>query len=262
MNRNRRLMGRYGNWRTMRQYEKTGAMLERIDVRRGAWTPRCWKFSSPPNNEVFAPLIDEVFFRRAYCPEGFEIRADDIVVDVGANIGIFTVFAASQSRHRVIAVEPFPDNFKYLMLNCESNGLDHVHCIEAALTGESGRAKLYDSGSSGGHLLFDHNNNGRLTKYILVPTITLRSLVAEHRLPRIDFLKMDCEGAEGDILQSLEVADFLQIDRLAMEFHDNVSSLKHDKIEQLLVARGYEVRLVWDGASPFGYLYAGRGRRV
>ena len=77
-----------------------------------------------------------------------------------------------------------------------------------------------------------------------------------NRLDRVDFLKMDCEGSEGAILLSTP-ADYLKrIGRLAIEFHDNVSAVAHDQIQALLEQHGFRTALRWDGASPFGFLYA------
>ena len=77
-------------------------------------------------------------------------------------------------------------------------------------------------------------------------------------LKEIDFLKLDCEGAEGSILTSTPGEHLKRIRKIAMEFHDNVSQLKHDEIQRLLADAGFVTTLNWNGRSPFGYLYGKR----
>ena len=58
--------------------------------------------------------VNEIIFIHGYNPLHLHIERNDIVVDIGANIGIFTVFAASITRKTVYAFEPFPNNFEVL----------------------------------------------------------------------------------------------------------------------------------------------------
>lgn len=154
------------------------------------------------------------------------------------------------------AFEPFPRNVEFLDRNIRTNGVHNVttHCV--AVSDKIGSAKLFLSRISGGHLLFDHNIKGKLEKYVKVPTITLQRMMDDNCLEQIDFLKLDCEGSEGSILMSTP-RDYLQrVRKIAMEFHDNASQLKHDEIQKLLKEIGFVTKLNWNGKSPFGYLYA------
>ncbi len=101
-----------------------------------------------------------------------------------------------------------------------------------------------------------------MENYIEVHAITLQRIMDDNNLERIDFLKLDCEGSEGSILMSTPRGYLERIQKVAMEFHDNVSQLKHDEIQRLMEEVGFVTSLVWDGDSPFGYLYGRRGRRV
>lgn len=176
-------------------------------------------------------------------------------MDIGANIGVFTLFAAYNKQNTVHSFEPFPGNFEFLNRNIHTNGLHNIttHCV--AVGDKVGFEKLFISDISGGHLLFDRNINGKLEKYIEVPTITLQSIMDDNNLEQIDFLKLDCEGSEGLILMSTPTDYLKRIRNIAMEFHDNVSTLKHDDIQRLLKEAGFVTRLNWDGNSPFGYIY-------
>jgi len=91
-----------------------------------------------------------------------------------------------------------------------------------------------------------------------VRVATLPQLLAEHGIPQVDFLKLDCEGAEGLILPSLPDALLRSVRAIAMEFHDDVSPLAHDALAKLLAERGYRVSQAWDGRSANGMLFAHR----
>jgi hypothetical protein len=77
-----------------------------------------------------------------------------------------------------------------------------------------------------------------------------------NNLEQIDFLKIDCEGAEGPILQSTPNSYLKRIRKIALEFHDHLSELNHKDIQNILKGAGFNIRLKWDEKSPFGYIYA------
>ncbi len=201
-------------------------------------------------------IMNEIFRMEVYNPSGFTIETNDIVVDIGANVGVFTMFAAQRTRNKVYSFEPFQGNIEFLNRNVSNNDLSNVFVHSVAVSAENGYTKLFLAEIPGGHLLFDHNIKGKLEKYVNVPTITLQYIIDKNNLPKIDFLKMDCEGAEGSILMSTPKDYLRRINKIAMEFHDNVSELKHEEIRKLLEEVGFTTELSWDGQSPLGYLYA------
>jgi hypothetical protein len=126
----------------------------------------------------------------------------------------------------------------------------------SAVSDEMGTVKLYTTDYFAGNLSFDHNIGGKIEHYDEVPAITLQNIMNSHDLGEIDFLKIDCEGSEGAILASTPEDYLKRIKQIAMEFHDNVSKLKHDEIMNLLQSIGFKTALRWNGQSPFGYIYA------
>ena len=94
------------------------------------------------------------------------------------------------------------------------------------------------------------------------PCIRLQRIMDDNNLERIDFLKVGCEACEGLILMSTASRYRRRIGKIAMEFHKNVSQLKHNDIQGLMGELGFVTSLVWNGDSRFGYLYGRRGRGV
>ena len=242
---------RYRNWSRITGAIARGQEPNRIVLREGT-------VLTAPDGQNLLGLAQEIFFQHAYTAGEWAIGEHDVVVDIGANVGVFTVFVAKRTRNRVIACEPFPENVRFLIENLRANHLEQVTVAAVAVSDHVGTSKLFLSEKTGGHLLFDHNIKGRLDRFLEVPTTTLPCLMDDQRLNQIDLLKLDCEGSEGMILTTTPRPYLQRIRRLVMEFHDNVSQPDHAGLQRLLEDAGFSTTLKWDGASPFGYLYATR----
>jgi FkbM family methyltransferase len=167
---------------------------------------------------------DEGFLRNAvesgnYTRQEFALRATDTVIDIGANIGAFSVYAASQvKRGRVLAFEPASDNFALLAQNARLNGLANLTTVRAAVAGRSGSITLYRAQGSGAH----STTAGRLaatTGTEEVEALSLEEVFRRYDVDRCHLLKLNCEGAEFEILYSAPAEVLARIDRIAMEYH-------------------------------------------
>jgi FkbM family methyltransferase len=151
------------------------------------------------------------YFRRVEVTEG------DIWLDVGANIGAFACRAAKKAI-AVVAVEPAPDNLDVLYANIELHNLDNVFVVPMALVGSSHvkNVTLY---------LNTHRNPGSHSMYASGRGTNIRVLAVDANkvIKRygINKAKLDCEGAEVDILFGLNDSSWSSIQALVMEFHFN-----------------------------------------
>jgi FkbM family methyltransferase len=131
------------------------------------------------------------------------LRAGDVFVDVGANIGYFSVLAASVvgAQGAVFAFEPEPDNCRLLRANAEFNGLDHcITVIEAALSDAAGQGQLFLSADN----LGDHQVYAGDEQRSSVPISLLDGgKYLAGRLQRIDLLKVDTQGSEYQVMAGL-----------------------------------------------------------
>lgn len=243
---------RFRNWREIGRARAAGTPPPRAVLWAG---PR---FDAPPDVNP-ARMVNGVFFKQVYTPPGFEIAEGDVVVDVGANIGVFSVFAALASRAPLLAIEPFPANADHLERNLAANGCDTATVLRGALSDHEGSTKLFLGRKGVVHQIFDRaDDGGQLQDHIEVPTTTLEAALDAHGFDRVDLLKLDCEGAEGLVLGSASPGLFARVRRITMEFHDYVSPLHHDALGKLLESHGYSTRLVWNGRSHTGFLHASR----
>jgi FkbM family methyltransferase len=240
---------RYKNWIHILFSNLQYRPITKVSLRDGI------TLSSPKNGDLFA-IVNEIFFRRSYTNNFFSIGENDLVVDIGANIGIFSVWASLQTKNLVYAFEPFSPNCDFIEKNIANNALKNVIVQQTAVSDKTGKVRLYLAESRGGNLLFDHNIQGRLEEYVDVPSTTLKAFMESNNFDSIDFLKMDCEGSEGVIFSSTPAAYLARIRKIALEYHDNVSLLKHHEIQDLLKGAGFHTLVTRSGNSPFGYILA------
>jgi len=126
-----------------------------------------------------------------------------IVVDVGANIGVYTVLAAEKvgKNGKVIAIEPEPKNYQQLLKNIKLNNFQNVTPINIALADHNGIEKLYISYCAGLHSLIASENT---ISSIKVSLKTVDKLLEELNLKKIDIIKIDTEGSELPVLRGAE----------------------------------------------------------
>lgn len=134
------------------------------------------------------------------------IRGERIVfVDIGANTGFYSLHAArlADSGSRIIAIEPDPNNSIKLAFQISANGFDkRIDRIECAIGSEKGTMELYirDSLDFGQNSLVPASDGNRAVTSARIPVETLLGLVNTHGLKHIDYLKIDVEGYEDQVL--------------------------------------------------------------
>ena len=203
-------------------------------------------------------ILQEVLLEKCYWPDAdFEIHDGDTVVDVGAHAGVFSASAASKAapRGRVYSLEPFPSNFHLLEENVRLNNLDNVRTLMLGLADSAGSRRLYvDPRNSGGHSILPEDDRESVT----ITTSTLEGFLDENKVERVHFMKVDCEGAEYEILTSASRKTLDRIDRIVLEYHGSRES-REGVLEKHLAACGFSTRKV-PVSTELGVLYAARSK--
>lgn len=200
-----------------------------------------------------------IWGRRVYCPPGFEIEPGYSVVDIGAHIGIFSLYAATSAEGvRVLSFEPHPKNYVRLRGNVALNKCAEVITHNQAVAGTSGRRLLFSHRfNTGGHSIEPWQFE-RKAKMLYVDCVTLEEALSENHIARCDLLKMDCEGAEYEILEHTKKDVLTRVSRITMEYH-NSGPNRVEKMASLLRESGYVIHInpsrTWNGE---GILYAKR----
>ena len=159
-----------------------------------------------------------IFRDESYVPAPIEIREDATVLDIGGHIGCFTLFVAHRApKGRVFTYEPEPVNFEMLRENVRINDFSHVTVHNLAVSADKGERKMVQpdkKGSTGGNSFFARGNRS-----FTATCTTLPLIFEENNLDQVDFLKLDCEGAEIEILETLPDEIFSRIRQMVMEIH-------------------------------------------
>lgn len=166
-----------------------------------------------------------IFEHREYA-DYFPFYKNATIVDIGAHYGYFSIFAKLNSgkESKIISIEPNKENYKRFLQNIQSNNIENIRPLNFAIADKSGHAQLYKGANKNSSILSNYSLiNSSISE--AVEAKTLEDIIQEQGLSTIDFLKIDCEGAEYDILENLPKAVFDKITTISMEFHD----LRSDK---------------------------------
>ena len=165
-----------------------------------------------------APIYDYEFFCRANKDDfklmtvhedeiinKFTPESGDIVIDVGAHIGLYTIIGSRRVglRGKVISLEPHPDNYNILKRNIELNHLNNVIALNSAASSSKSSIKLYLPGEDKGFTkLYTIMPNRAVTQnFVEVDANTLDDILQALNIEQVNWIKIDVEGAELEVLK-------------------------------------------------------------
>lgn len=182
-------------------------------------------------NSTDLMALTHVWLLQEYGRSGFEIRDTDIVIDVGAHIGLFALFSSQFCINgKVYCFEPVKENFDLLRTNLELNSVRNVVAINAAISTDNGIVTIYLDEDESGHSMY-----GTGIKQVQVKSFSLQDVFDSNKLEKCDFLKIDCEGEEYKIIDSLQTPYFDKINKMCIEYHfaDTKPHLLQEMIKRL-----------------------------
>ncbi len=206
-------------------------------------------------------IIKETCLDRDYEREGVPLEADWTVVDIGAALGDFSVFAGQACpQGQVLAFEPYPPSFELLRKNLALNGLTNVEPRPVAVAARAEAQTLAVTGAAVQHRTV--GEAGVDTQTVTVAGTTLGHILDGLPGGHCDFLKLDCEGAEYDILMSTAPEHLARIEHICLEVHDGVTDHSRHDLADFLRRHGFDVRLASNPVhAHLGFLYATRSRK-
>jgi FkbM family methyltransferase len=166
------------------------------------------------NGPEAAELYKEVVVENVYQVSEDLIKGRP-VIDIGANVGTFAILAASLGASKIVAAEPVSETYDRLVQNLQRASANAV-AMKAAVMDKVGTVEIGVNPKSGHNSLYKSESGSES-----VPSVTLADLL-EHVEGNDIFLKMDCEGAEYDILMAATQEEMDRIGRLAIEIHGDM----------------------------------------
>jgi FkbM family methyltransferase len=183
------------------------------------------------HEQLAAATIGVIFVKRDYGV----VETGWIVVDIGANIGIFSLYAGRTSSI-VYCYEPVQANFELLRKNIVTNGLSsRVSAFPFAVGGKNEQRDIRTSYVHVGHSLYSDLVPDTLGS-VKVQCLALDDIFDQNGIDRCDLLKLDCEGAEFESLYAASPQTLRRIKRIRMEFHEThgIGSSNQRKVSELI----------------------------
>lgn len=188
-----------------------------------------------------ARIVREIFCERPYLRH-LALPPHPTIIDVGAYIGDFALYAAKYLNARVLAYEPTVENYALLAQNVALNRLTNL--ITAIPLAVSNRREVtlnvQITESEEVHVSSHLYPNAEVRR---IPSVTVADIVNKYHLSTIDLLKLDCEGGEYEILNGIPVPLFQRIGNIVFEYH-RINNYKPqlDTTTQLLRSVGFTLQ--------------------
>ncbi len=177
-----------------------------------------------PRNPIRA-IFKEIFMEDMYDYRFLlnVLPQNPVIVDIGANVGYFDLLIFSYFEEpKIYAFEPSPSNYNLISRHKEINSLQGLFVFKKAVSDKTGTIRFYFDESN------EHSAIGSVydsfdplnTSMINVESITLDDFLLEQQIDHVDLLKVDCEGAEYDILYHSLPSLREKVSTLVVESHD------------------------------------------
>jgi FkbM family methyltransferase len=202
----------------------------------------------------------EVFGEKVYDHPKLRVPKDGVVVDIGANIGIYTVYAALNlvPQGRVFAFEPTQQCASAIERNCRDNRIGNVSVVNKGIAKVDGMVPFNIAERSSDSSMFSISSGKRIESVEVLSPISLFGMFS-----RIDLMKLDCEGAEFILLWEAERSDWEKVRAITLEYHLGLQTGYPDgNVEAItgrLVDLGFRILSSEPTKNPqFGYIIARR----
>jgi FkbM family methyltransferase len=202
-----------------------------------------------PDNASYSFMYKEIFEEEIYKFKPLSDRP--YIIDCGANIGLATIyFKKNHPNAEIIAFEPDMNIFKYLQNNIESFKLKDTILLNKGLWNEEKEISFISEGADAGKIQEAEENKNRLSDVKSIKVVSLRPFLNR----KVDFLKLDIEGAETVVLEDIEDLLF-NVERIFVEYHSFVGQEQtFDKIISILKNSNFRLYINSPGItnkSPF-----------
>ena len=183
------------------------------------------------SNSTDLDTFSLIWLLKEYNKHGFKIQKNDVIIDIGAHIGIFSLYASQNCTvGKIFCYEPSIENYELLEHNISENKINNIFPNNSAVSNTTGTVKFYINTDNTANSMYDSTSES-----IQVKSQTLQNIFDSNNLNVCDYLKLDCEGAEYDIIESLPNEYFKKIKQIYIEYHfgDSKSDMLENMIKKL-----------------------------
>jgi FkbM family methyltransferase len=177
------------------------------------------------------PTFWEIFVNGDYEKEkGCVVDKGDVVLDIGANYGFFTLNSLSKGASKVYSIEPYGPAYSHL--EKLSKDFPSIVPINKAISETSGSVSMFiQEDSSAKNCVTKHGDLfGRNSNEVIVESIDINSLISSIR-EKINFLKIDCEGSEFELFKTIDEEILTNINKIVVETHgEEIDNFVYEKL--------------------------------
>ena len=196
--------------------------------------------------------LGTVWLTEDYEMPGFSINKEDIVIDIGAHIGLFSLFASQYWKNgKIFSYEPIKENYKIWKENIEVNKIENIISFNSAVSKQTNKLKIFINSDDSAHSIFESEKN-----FIEVDSTTIKSIFDKNKIENCNLLKFDCEGAEYQIIESIPKEYFFKIEKMIIEYHlANEKPEMYKKLIENLKNNSFEIKIK-KLSDSMGMIYA------
>lgn len=199
-------------------------------------------------------VMNEIVCYQTYSNDWVDIEEGDVVVDIGFNYGLFSITSKMKNPSRIIGFEPNPKLCKTFTENYRGDGIE---LYNYAVSDKDSRVIFYENGDSAMSTIKQDINKEYRKNYYEVESISINRIIDTFSLTKIDYFKVDCEGSEFEIFESIP-EEYLRenVKKIAIEFHDFLDSDNVQKLIGKLKNCGFNLNVKNEEGVPLGMIYA------
>jgi len=198
-------------------------------------------------------VFNEIIGHKVYHNDFVNVEENDVVIDIGFNYGLFSMVSLKNNPSKIIAFEPNPklvSNYQKFFNH------EKIELHQKAVSNKAGIVTFNENNDPGMSTLLSDINTHNINATYEVELINFYQFIQKNNINQIDYLKVDCEGGEYDIFDSIP-NEYLtnQVKKIALEFHHKFEDKKVQKLYNKIISCGFETKIMHDNGS-IGMIYA------
>jgi FkbM family methyltransferase len=243
----------------IKNYNKQSQEKRKIQMKTIKVKISNWEYALTLRSQADKSVFEEIFKLGEYKNAEEKMKnAKNYIIDAGAQAGFFSLYArALNPGVKIIAIEPDEENLIAMENNFSQNNIKDVEIVSSALAGTRSVRDFFVSQD-----FHDHSLNKNLVKKIArkvkVQGLTFNDICEKYKINQIDLFKMDIEGAEYEVLNSLSQNDWDKINSVVLEYHDYLK-FSHEALENILKQNNFKVKTTKSKFAPnLGFIFASK----
>lgn len=198
------------------------------------------------NSDADESVFNEIFIEREYkILDSMILNARSPIIDIGAHGGMFSVYCSCfNPTMQIFAYEPDAENYAAMKENLKLNNVCNVLTKNVAVGAQVGERVLFLSRDSHNHSIVGSESAGDFSGVEKkVQVVSLERILEQKRLASVSLVKMDCEGAEFEILENLSASVFAAVENFYVEYHEYSDEMRGAKLKEIFCKNGFKVEM-------------------